>query len=524
MGENPHVPTARTSATTTDRAVHAADGAGAVQVVPHWIGGKARAGTSGLRGDVFDPATGQLARRVDFASATEVDDAVAEAADAFAGWRATPLGRRSAVLFALRELLHARAGELAAVITAEHGKVLGDAAGEVGRALEVVEFACGIPHLLKGSYSESVSSKVDSYSIRQPLGVVAVVSPFNFPAMVPCWFVPIAIAAGNAVVLKPSEKDPSAANWMAERWSEAGLPEGVFSVVHGDKAAVDALIDHPGVRAVSFVGSTPVARAVYERATGRGKRVQALGGAKNHMVVLPDADLDLAADAAVNAGFGSAGERCMAVSVVVAVEPIGDALVAAIAERVGRLRVGDGRGETDMGPLVTAAHRDKVAAYLDAGVSAGADLVVDGRGVHAAGEAGGFWLGPTLFDRVTPDMSIYTDEIFGPVLSVVRSPSYDAALDLVNANPYGNGTAVFTNDGGAARRFQTEVEVGMVGVNVPIPVPMAYYSFGGWKSSLFGDAHAHGTEGVSFFTRGKVVTSRWLDPDHGGLDLGFPST
>ena len=471
---------------------------------------------------MFDPATGRLSRYVDFASAPEVDAAVAVAAEAFSGWRRASLSQRSTVLFSFRELLHARESELAALITSEHGKVLSDALGEVRRALEVVEFACGIPHLMKGGFSESVSSKVDSYSIRQPLGVVAVVSPFNFPAMVPCWFTPIAIAAGNAVILKPSEKDPSAANWMAEGWAEAGLPDGVFNVVHGDKAAVDRLLEHADVRAVSFVGSTPVARSVYERGSASGKRVQALGGAKNHMVVLPDADLDLAADSAVNAGFGSAGERCMAVSVVVAVDPIGDRLVEAIAARMGRLRVGDGRGAADMGPLVTAAHRDRVASYLDVGVAAGAELVVDGRSVEVDGDPEGFWLGPTLFDRVTPDMSLYADEIFGPVLSVVRAPSYDAALELVNTNPYGNGTAIFTNDGGAVRRFQTEVEVGMVGVNVPIPVPMAYYSFGGWKSSLFGDAHAHGTDGVSFYTRGKVVTSRWLDPEHGGIDLGFP--
>ena len=401
--------------------------------------------------------------------------------------------------------------------------MLSDALGEVRRALEVVEFACGIPHLMKGGYSESVSSKVDSYSIRQPLGVVAVVSPFNFPAMVPCWFTPIAIAAGNAVLLKPSEKDPSASNWMAERWTEAGLPDGVFNVVHGDKVAVDAL-RRPSRRAARSPSSArpPSPGTVYERATGAGKRVQALGGAKNHMVVLPDADLDLAADSAVNAGFGSAGERCMAISVVVAVDPIGDRLVETIAQRMACLRVGDGRRGVDMGPLVTSLHRDRVASYLEAGLAAGAELVVDGRSIAVDGDPEGFWLGPTLFDRVTPVMSLYTDEIFGPVLSVVRAPSYDAALELVNTNPYGNGTAIFTNDGGAVRRFQTEVEVGMVGVNVPIPVPMAYYSFGGWKASLFGDAHAHGMEGVPFFTRGKVVTSRWLDPEHGGIDLGFP--
>jgi malonate-semialdehyde dehydrogenase (acetylating)/methylmalonate-semialdehyde dehydrogenase len=471
---------------------------------------------------VYDPATGAVSRHVDFASGAEVDAAVAAAADAFARWRYASLSQRAKVLFAFRELLAGRTDELAAVVTAEHGKVLADAAGEVSRALEVVEFACGIPHLLKGGYSEGVSTRVDSYSIRQPLGVVGIISPFNFPAMVPAWFFPIAIAAGNTVVLKPSEKDPSAANWMAERWAEAGLPAGVFNVVHGDKVAVDRLLDHPDVRAISFVGSTPIARYVYERGTAHGKRVQALGGAKNHMVVLPDADLDLAADAAVNAGFGSAGERCMAISVVVAVEPVADELIARVATRMAGLTVGDGRRKCDMGPLVTEAHRDKVVAYLDAGVAAGAELVVDGRQVDVDGESAGFWLGPTLFDRVTREMSVYTDEIFGPVLSVVRAPSYDAALELVNANPYGNGTAIFTNDGGAARRFQTEVEVGMVGINVPIPVPMAYYSFGGWKSSLFGDAHAHGVEGVHFFTRGKVVTSRWLDPDHGGINLGFP--
>ncbi len=375
---------------------------------------------------------------------------------------------------------------------------------------------------MRGSFAEGVSSGVDSYSIRQPLGVVAVISPFNFPAMVPLWFVPIAIAAGNAVVLKPSEKDPSAPTKLAEWFFEAGLPEGVLNVVHGDKVAVDALLDHPDVRAVSFVGSTPIARYVYERGTANGKRVQALGGAKNHMVVLPDADVDLAADAAVSAGFGSAGERCMAISVVVAVDPIGDDLVTAIRERMAAIRTGDGsRPDSDMGPLVTRVHRDKVASYIEAGAAAGADLVVDGRDVAAEGD--GFWLGPTLFDRVRPEMTIYTDEIFGPVLSVVRVDTYEEAVALVNASPYGNGTAIFTNDGGAARRYQHEVEVGMIGINVPIPVPMAYFSFGGWKASLFGDTHAHGAEGFHFFTRGKVVTSRWLDPSHGGVNLGFPT-
>jgi malonate-semialdehyde dehydrogenase (acetylating)/methylmalonate-semialdehyde dehydrogenase len=474
---------------------------------------------------VYDPATGQVTGQVGFASTGEVDAAVAAAKAAFPGWRATSLARRAQILFAFRELVSTHAAELAALITAEHGKVAADAAGEVQRGLEVVEFACGIPHLLKGGFSEQVSTGVDVYSIRQPLGVVAGITPFNFPAMVPMWMYPVAIACGNAFVLKPSEKDPSASVRVAELWAEAGLPEGVFNVVHGDKVAVDRLLEHPDVAAVSFVGSTPIARYVYEHGTAAGKRVQALGGAKNHMVVLPDADLDLAADAAVNAGFGSAGERCMAISAVVAVDPIGDALVEKVRERMAGLRVGPGCvPASEMGPLVTGAHRDRVASYLDAGVAAGAALVVDGRR-HPVEDAdgAGFWLGPSLFDQVTPEMPVYTDEIFGPVLSVLRAPSYQAALDLVNRNPYGNGTAIFTNDGGAARRFQYDVQVGMVGINVPIPVPMAYYSFGGWKQSLFGDTHVHGTEGVHFYTRGKVVTSRWLDPSHGGINLGFPT-
>jgi len=491
--------------------------------ITHWIDGKPFAGSGDRVGEVYDPALGVVSAEVDFASPGVVDDAVSAAARAFDGWRSSSLSQRSKVLFAFRELVAARSGELAELITAEHGKVLADAAGEVQRGLEVVEFACGVPHLLKGGFSENVSTRVDSYSLRQPLGVVGVISPFNFPVMVPMWFFPIAIACGNTVVLKPSEKDPSAAVRMADLWAQAGLPGGVFNVVHGDKVAVDRLLSHPDVAAVSFVGSTPVARHVYETGTSNGKRVQALGGAKNHMVVLPDADLDLAADAAVNAGFGSAGERCMAISAVVAVDPVGDDLVARISKRMVGLRTGDGRRGCDMGPLVTAAHRDRVVSYLSAGVSAGASLVVDGRAVEPDGAAEGFWLGPTLFDHVDPAMSVYTDEIFGPVLSVVRVPSYDAALDLVNANPYGNGTAIFTNDGGAARRFQNEAQIGMIGINVPIPVPMAYYSFGGWKNSLFGDTHAHGTEGVHFYTRGKVVTARWLDPSHGGVDLGFPT-
>jgi malonate-semialdehyde dehydrogenase (acetylating)/methylmalonate-semialdehyde dehydrogenase len=491
-------------------------------LVPHVIGGKPVHGTSGRTAEVFDPATGTVARTVALASADDVDAAVEAAREASREWRRSSLTRRTQVLFAFRELLRERKEELAAVITAEHGKVLDDALGEVTRGLEVVEFACGIPHLLKGGFSHNVSTDVDVHALRQPLGVVAVISPFNFPAMVPMWFFPVAIAAGNAVVLKPSEKDPSAANFLAGLWAEAGLPEGVFNVVHGDKVAVDRLLEHPDVAAVSFVGSTPVARYVYETGTRHGKRVQALGGAKNHMVVLPDADLELAADAAVSAGFGSAGERCMAVSALVVVEPAADPLVAAIRERMARLRVGDGRRGCDMGPLVTREHRDRVASYLDAGAAQGAEVVVDGRGVQVDGDDGGFWLGPSLLDRVTPEMTVYTDEIFGPVLSVVRVGSYSEALEVVNANRYGNGTAIFTNDGGAARRFSAEVEVGMVGVNVAIPVPMAYYSFGGWKDSLFGDTHAHGLDGVHFFTRGKVVTSRWLDPSHGGVNLGFP--
>jgi malonate-semialdehyde dehydrogenase (acetylating) / methylmalonate-semialdehyde dehydrogenase len=455
---------------------------------------------------------------------------VGVAVRAFATWKNASLAKRSTVLFNFRELLNAKKDELAAIIVAEHGKVHSDALGEIARGQEVVELACGIPHLQKGGHSEQASTGIDVYSIRQPLGPVAIISPFNFPAMVPMWFFPIAIATGNTVILKPSEKDPSTANFLADLWKQAGLPDGVFNVVHGDKVAVDRILEHPDVKSVSFVGSTPIAKYVYENGTRYGKRVQALGGAKNHMLVLPDADLDLVADAAVNAGFGAAGERCMAVSVLVAVDPIGDELVAKITERMAKLKVGPGcLPDTEMGPLVTGAHRDKVTSYVEAGVAAGADLVVDGRGHSIGGaEAGidttsGFWLGPTLFDKVTPSMSIYTDEIFGPVLSVVRAPSYDVALALVNSNPYGNGVAVFTNDGGAAAKFRDQVEVGMVGVNVPIPVPVAYHSFGGWKASLFGDSHAYGPHGVHFFTRTKAVTQRWLDPSHGGVNLGFPT-
>ena len=495
-------------------------------VVQHWCDGKLYAGTSGTSAPVTNPATGEVTAQVALASVADARTVIDAAAAAFPAWRDTSLAKRTQILFNFRELLNARKQELAEIITSEHGKVVSDALGEVSRGQEVVEFACGIPHLLKGGFTENASTKVDVYSIRQPLGPVAIISPFNFPAMVPMWFFPIAIAAGNTVVLKPSEKDPSAALWLAELWAEAGLPAGVFNVLHGDKTAVDELLTNPKIKSVSFVGSTPIAQYVYSTGTAAGKRVQALGGAKNHAVILPDADLDLAADAMINAGFGSAGERCMAISACVAVGPIADDLVAKISERARAIKTGDGTGDADMGPLVTRAHRDKVASYIDAGETDGAKIVVDGRQVTSEvgteRDPAGFWLGPTLIDHVTPQMSVYTDEIFGPVLSVLRVETYDEALELINTNPYGNGTAIFTNDGGAARRFQNEVEVGMVGINVPIPVPMAYYSFGGWKASLFGDSHAHGTEGVHFFTRGKAITQRWLDPSHGGIELGFP--
>jgi malonate-semialdehyde dehydrogenase (acetylating)/methylmalonate-semialdehyde dehydrogenase len=502
-----------------------------VRITSHWADGKKFAGTGTRTAPVTNPATGQVTGEVALADVADARAVIDAAAAAFPAWRDTSLAKRTAVLFSFRELLNARKHELAQIITSEHGKVVSDALGEVSRGQEVVEFACGIAHLLKGGMTENASTNVDVASIRQPLGPVGIISPFNFPAMVPMWFFPIAIAAGNTVVLKPSEKDPSAALWIAELWAEAGLPPGVFNVLQGDKVAVDELLTNPAIKAISFVGSTPIARYVYSTGTLHGKRVQALGGAKNHAIVLPDADLDLAADAMVNAGFGSAGERCMAISALVAVGGIADDLVAKIAERTRTLKIGDGTRNTDMGPLVTEAHRDKVASYVDAGEADGATIVVDGRGITVDGEQDGFWLGPTLIDHVTPEMSVYTDEIFGPVLSVIRVDSYDEALSLINANPYGNGTAIFTNDGGAARRFQNEVEVGMIGINVPIPVPTAYYSFGGWKSSLFGDTHAHGSEGVQFFTRGKVVTTRWVDhrvrsaqsdPSHGGINLGFP--
>ncbi|HXW84233.1 MAG TPA: CoA-acylating methylmalonate-semialdehyde dehydrogenase, partial [Candidatus Binataceae bacterium] len=473
-------------------------------------------------GPVYDPALGIETRRVAMADQAEIDAAVASAKAAFPAWREWSLARRQGVLFRFRELLEARKQQLAEIITSEHGKVLSDALGEITRGQEVVEFATGLAHHLKGEFSEQASSGIDVYSTRQPLGVVGIISPFNFPAMVPAWFFPIAIAAGNTVVLKPSEKDPSAAIWLARLWKEAGLPDGVFTVLNGDKNAVDGLLTHPDVRAISFVGSTPVARYVYETGTRNGKRVQALGGAKNHMLVLPDADLDLSADSATNAGFGSAGERCMAISVVVAVGPIADELVAKIVSRIEALRIGDGRRGCDMGPLVTKEHRDRVAGYIDVARQDGATVVVDGRDVRPDGDANGFWLGPTLIDRVPTSSRVYTEEIFGPVLAVVRVASYEAGVELINASAFGNGTAIFTNDGGAARRFQRDIDAGMIGINVPIPVPVATFSFGGSKSSLLGDTKAHGAEGVRFFTQLKAITSRWLDPSHGGINLGFP--
>jgi malonate-semialdehyde dehydrogenase (acetylating)/methylmalonate-semialdehyde dehydrogenase len=491
--------------------------------ISHWIDGRIVAGTSGRTSPVFNPASGVQSAEVDLASAPEIDAAVASAKAAAVEWRSSSLSRRAALLFAFRELLHSHTDELAAIVTSEHGKVLSDAAGEIARGLENVEFAAGVPQLLKGGYSEQAATGVDVYSIRQPVGVVAGITPFNFPAMVPLWMCANAIACGNAFILKPSEKDPSAALFLAELWKRAGLPDGVFTVLQGDKEAVDGLLTHPDVAAISFVGSTPIARYIYETGTAHGKRVQALGGAKNHALVLPDADLDVAADAIVSAAYGSAGERCMALSVTVAVGAIADPLVEAIAARLPKLLVGDGTDpNTDMGPLITAEHRDKVADYITAGERQGATVVVDGR----TGDfpADGYYLGTTLLDHVTKDMSVYTDEIFGPVLDVVRVDTYDEGLALVNANQYANGTAIFTRDGGAARRFQQDVEVGMVGVNVPIPVPVSYYSFGGWKDSLFGDSHMYGPEGIQFYTRGKVVTSRWPDPATSQVDLGFPRT
>jgi malonate-semialdehyde dehydrogenase (acetylating)/methylmalonate-semialdehyde dehydrogenase len=488
--------------------------------ISHWVDGKVVEGTSGRTGVVFNPATGEQTADVDFASVAEVDAAVAAAKAAFPAWRAASLSRRAEVLFRMRELVDANRKEIASLLTAEHGKVLSDALGEVARGLENIEFACGIPHLLKGGFSEQAASGVDVYSIRQPLGVVAGITPFNFPAMVPMWMFANAIACGNTFVLKPSEKDPSASLFLAELLAAAGLPAGVFNVVQGDKVAVDRILEHPDIAAVSFVGSTPIARYIYETGTANGKRVQALGGAKNHMLVLPDADLDMAADAAISAGYGSAGERCMAISVVLASEAIADDLVAKIAERIPKVKVGPGNEPgIEMGPLITAEHRDKVKGYVDAAGDHGATVVVDGR---QNTPSDGFFLNPTLLDNVTPGTPAYDEEIFGPVLSVTRVSGYEEGLKLINDNPFGNGTAIYTRDGGAARQFQFDVNVGMVGVNVPIPVPVSYYSFGGWKASLFGDTHMYGPEGINFYTKGKVVTSRWPDPSTSTVDLGFP--
>src|SRR5690348_14188918 len=493
--------------------------AGETTRITHWIGGQRVEGTSGRSGPVYNPATGVQSGEVDFATVEEVDAAVQAARRAFESWRTMSLSKRTELYFRIRELFHQHGEDIARLLTAEHGKVLSDAKGEIARGLEVIEFCCGVPELLKGGYSEQASTGIDVYSIRQPLGVVAGITPFNFPAMVPMWMWAPAIACGNTFVLKPSEKDPSASVYTAQLLKEAGLPDGVFNVVHGDKVAVDAVLDHPDVAAISFVGSTPIARYVYETATANGKRCQALGGAKNHMIVLPDADIDMAADAAVSAAYGSAGERCMAVSMVVAVGDVADPLIDAIKARIPNVKVGDGMdAANEMGPLITREHRDKVASYLEDG---GGKVVVDGRD---GAQEDGFFLNPSLVDDLKPGMRAYDDEIFGPVLGVTRVDTYDEAVTLVNENPYGNGTAIFTRDGGVARRFQFDVQAGMVGVNVPIPVPVAYYSFGGWKNSLFGDRHIYGPEGIDFYTRSKVVTERWPDPATSKVDLGFPQT
>ena len=491
--------------------------------ITHWIGGDPVAGTSGRSGPVYNPAKGVQTGEVDFASVQEVDRAVEAAREAFAAWRAVSLSRKTEIFFRIRKLVDEHREDIAKILTAEHGKVLTDALGEVARGLEVIEFCCGIPELLKGGFTEQASTGIDVYSIRQPLGVAAGITPFNFPAMVPMWMWAPALACGNTFVLKPSEKDPSASVFTAELLKEAGVPDGVFNVVHGDKVAVDAILEHPDIAAVSFVGSTPIARYVYEKGTSHDKRIQALGGAKNHMIVLPDADIAMAADAAVSAGYGSAGERCMAVSMLVAVGHAADELVDAIKVRLPNVKVGDGMSpDSEMGPLVTGEHRDRVASYIDRGRDEGATVVTDGR--ETAPDGNGFFLGVTLLDDVKPEMDVYKDEIFGPVLGVTRVDTYDEAVRLVNENPYGNGVAIFTRDGGVARQFQFDVNVGMVGINVPIPVPVAYYSFGGWKSSLFGDLHIYGPEGIQFYTRGKVVTSRWPDPATSKVDLGFPQT
>jgi malonate-semialdehyde dehydrogenase (acetylating)/methylmalonate-semialdehyde dehydrogenase len=496
-----------------------------MRTIEHWIGGGETTGSSTRHGVVWNPATGQEQAHVLLAEPTDVDAAVQAAAKAFEDWRDVGVLRRARVMFAMRGLIEANMNELAAIVADEHGKTVDDAKGEITRGLEVVEFAAGIPTLLKGEFSEQVATDIDSYSFRQPLGVVAGITPFNFPVMVPMWMHPVAIATGNTFVLKPSERDPSVSNLVAQLYADAGLPDGVFNVVHGDKVAVDAILDHPQIAAVSFVGSTPIARYIYERGSANGKRVQALGGAKNHAVVLPDADLDFTADQLVSAGYGSAGQRCMAISAVVAVGGAGDALVEKVRERTERIVVGPGRADgSEMGPVITPEARDRVLGYIDGGAAAGATVVVDGRGLRVEGHADGFFVGPTLLDRVTTDMAVYTDEIFGPVLVVLRADTFDEAIDLVNANAYGNGTALFTSNGEAARRFQRRITVGMIGINVPIPVPMAFYSFGGWKDSLFGDRHMHGPEGVGFYTRAKVVTSRWPHVhDATGAQLNFPT-
>ena len=503
-----------------------------MELIPHWIAGKRVASTSGQEATVHNPATGKPRAQVGLASVAEVDAAVDAARAAFPAWRATSLSQRAEVLFRLRALIDARRDQIAALLTAEHGKVLSDSLGEIARGLENVEFACGIPQLLKGDFSEQAATGVDVYSIRQPLGVVAGITPFNFPAMVPMWMFAGALACGNTFVLKPSEKDPSVSLLLAELLAEAGLPDGCFNVVQGDRVAVDRLLEHPNVEALSFVGSTPIARHVYETGAKNGKRVQALGGAKNHMLVLADADLDMAADAAVSAAYGSAGERCMAISVVLAADAVADALVEKVAARLSVLQVGAGDDPaSEMGPLISAEHRERVAGYLAGAAAEGATVVVDGRRGGSTGEAGdktaaddGFFLDPSLLDHVRPGMACYDDEIFGPVLCVVRVAGYEDGVATINANAFGNGTAIFTRDGGAARAFQFDVEVGMVGINVPIPVPVSYYSFGGWKASLFGDTHMYGPEGIQFYTRGKVVTSRWPDPATSKVDLGFPRT
>jgi malonate-semialdehyde dehydrogenase (acetylating) / methylmalonate-semialdehyde dehydrogenase len=506
----------------TELATPPAAGQTGVTRISHWIGGRSVAGTSGRTSPVFNPAFGRQSGELDLATVEEVDQAVQAASEAFETWRRMSLAKRAELFFNIRELVHERRDELAKILTAEHGKVLSDALGEVTRGLEVIEFCCGLPTLLKSEFSEQASTGIDVYSIRQPLGVVAGITPFNFPVMVPMWMWAPAIACGNTFVLKPSEKDPSASIWTAELLKEAGLPDGVFNVVHGDKVAVDAVLEHPGIAAVSFVGSTPIAKYVYETATKHGKRCQALGGAKNHMIVLPDADIGMAADAAVSAAYGSAGERCMAVSQVVAVGNVAEPLIDAIKERIPKLKVGDGMDpSSEMGPLITKEARDRVASYVEGAAAEGGRVLVDGR---EGAPQDGFFLRPSLIDDVKPGMKAYEDEIFGPVLGVTRVGTYDEAVKLVNDSSYGNGTAIFTRDGGAARQFQFDAQAGMVGINVPIPVPVAYYSFGGWKASLFGDRHIYGPEGIDFYTRGKVVTSRWPDPATSKVDLGFPQT